>query len=83
MINRIEGGRVVPRLRTLEVLAGLFAVPVRDLFQIGDHPVQAGSDDGLVRLVDRVSGLSSDDLNWVDDLVRVALARKVRNPVGR
>ena len=83
MINRVEGGRVVPSLGTVEVLAGLFGIPVRDMFQIGDHAVQAGRDDALVRLIGRVSGLSSDDLTWVDELVRVALARKVRSPVSR
>ncbi len=82
MINRIERGRVVPSLRTLEVLAGLFAVPVRDMFEVGTLPAQSGKDDGLVRLIDRLSGLDNDDLNWVDDLVRVALMRKVRAKAG-
>lgn len=80
--NRIERGRVVPSLRTLEVLAGLFAVPVRDMFEVGNYAAQSGKDDGLVRLIDRLSGLDSDDLNWIDDLVRVALMRKVRAKAG-
>lgn len=80
MINRIERGRVVPSLRTLEVLAGLFGVPVRDLFGAGNHAASMGREDGLVRLINRVSGLDSEDLAWIDELVRVALARKVRGP---
>ncbi len=83
MINRIERGRVVPSLRTLEGLALLFGVPVRDLFGIGGYAAQTGRNDALVRLVERVSGLDGEDLNWVDELVRVALARKVRSANGR
>lgn len=83
MINRVERGRTAPSLETLERLASAFEVPVRDMFQIGNHAVVAGRDDALVRLIGRVSGLSSEDLAWVDELVRVALARKVRNPVNR
>lgn len=82
MINRIERGRVVPSLRTVEMLASVFEVPVRDLFGVGDYALQPGRADALVRLIDRVAGLDDDDLNWVDDLVRTALARKVRNPAA-
>jgi len=78
MINRIERGRVAPGFDTLEALAGAFQVPVRDLFGIGAYAVRSGRDDGLVRLIGRISALDPDDLNWVDELVRVALARKVR-----
>jgi transcriptional regulator with XRE-family HTH domain len=78
MINRVESGRVVPSLRTLELLAGLFVIPVRDLFGIGDHAAEAGRDDAMVRLVGRVSSLDSEDLEWVDRLVAMALNRKVR-----
>ncbi len=80
MINRIEGGRVVPSLRTVEGLASLFDLPVRDMFGVGQFSITEGREDGLTRLIGRVAGLGPEDLDWVDDLVRVALARKVRNP---
>ena len=80
MINRIERGRVVPSLRTVESLAGLFGLPVRDMFGVGRFEATAGRDDGLTRLIGRVSGLDPEELDWIDDLVRVALARKVRSP---
>jgi transcriptional regulator with XRE-family HTH domain len=79
MMNRIEGGRVTPSLRTLEGLAEVFALPVRELFGVGAFAVAGGREDGLARLVRRVSALGPDDLDWVDELVRVALARKVRS----
>ena len=78
LINRIERGRGSPSFDTLEALAAAMGVPVRDLFGVGPYAVEPGRDDGLVRLISRVSALDPEDLNWVDRLVSVALARKVR-----
>jgi transcriptional regulator with XRE-family HTH domain len=78
MINRVERGRIAPSFETLEVLAGAFGIPVRDLFGIGDHDAKPDRDDGLVRLIGRVAGLNPEDVEWVDQLVGVALSRKVR-----
>lgn len=78
MITRLERGRVAPSFDTLEALARAFGVPVRDLFGVGAYAAKSGQDDGLVRLISRVSGLDPEDLDWIDRLVTVALARKVR-----
>lgn len=78
MINRLERGRVGPSFETLDDLARVFDVEVRDLFGIGPFAARTGRDDALVGLIERVSGLDPEDLAWVDDLVRIALSRKVR-----
>ncbi len=83
MINRLERGRVGPSFETLADLARVFEVDVRDLFGIGPFAARTGRDDALIGLIERVSGLDAEDLAWVDDLVRVALARKVRAPSER
>lgn len=82
MINRVERGRIAPSFETLEILAEAFGIPVRDLFGIGDHDAGPDHDDGLVRLIGRVASLHPDDVEWVDQLVAVALARRVR-PASR
>ena len=78
MINRVERGRIAPSFETLEMLAGAFDIPVRNLFGIGDHDAKPGREDGLVRLIGRVSSLDPEDIDWIDRLVDVALSRKVR-----
>ena len=78
MINRVERGRIAPSFETLEVLASAFGIPVRDLFGIGEHDAKSDRDDGLGRLIGRVAGLNPEDVEWVDQLVGVALSRKVR-----
>ena len=78
LINRLERGRVGLSLDTLQAIAEALGVDVRDLFGVGDFAAGSRRDDGLVRLIGRVSDLGPDDLNWIDDLVRIALARKVR-----
>lgn len=77
-VTKIERGRVAPSFATLEALAEALEIPVQDLFGVGDVPARPGRDDGLVRLIARLSALDPDDIEWVDKLVAVALARKVR-----
>ena len=78
MINRLERGRVGMTFETLEALAVALDVAPRDFFEAGSVVVKSDQDDHLVRLFDRVTALSPDDIKWVDDLVRIALSRKVR-----
>ena len=80
LVNRIERGGVAPSFDTLEIFAKVLEVDVRDFFGVGDHAVPSRRDDGLAKIVGRISGLDRSDLDWIDELVRVALARKVRNP---
>lgn len=78
MITQIERGEVGVSLETLEKLATGLGVEVRDLFPGADQGGGAITNEPLENLVRRVSNLTPDDLKWVDELVRVALARKVR-----
>ncbi len=77
-IGKVERGAVAPSFDTLAELAEVLGVPVRDFFGAGEFAAKAGRNDPLVRLVDRVSGLGDDDMEWIDRLVSVALARKSR-----
>lgn len=78
-IGRIERGAVAPSFETLADFSRVLDVPVREFFGAGSYAAAAGRSDALVRLVDRVSGLDNDDLDWVDRLVTTALARKSRS----
>ncbi len=77
-VGKVERGAVAPSFETLSDLSNALGVSVRDLFGSGDYAAKAGRNDPLVRLIERVSGLSDGDIEWVDRLVTVALARKSR-----
>ncbi len=77
-VSSIERGKTAPSFDTLADLAEALGVPVRDFFGAGAYAAKAGRNDPLVRLIDRVSGLSDDDMEWLDRLVTIALARKSR-----
>lgn len=78
-VGSIERGKAAPSFDTLSDLSEALGVPVREFFGAGSYAAEAGRNDALVRLVDRVSGLDADDLDWVDRLVATALARKSRS----
>jgi transcriptional regulator with XRE-family HTH domain len=73
MLGRIERGRSAPSLDTLEEIARVLQTPVRDLF--GSGPAE----EGVGRIVQRLSGLSPDEIDWIDHVVAAALGR----PRGR
>lgn len=75
-ISGIERGKTAPSFDTLSDLAVVLGVPVRDLFGVGDFSAEAGRNDPLVRLINRVAGLSIDDLEWLDRIVAAALTRR-------
>lgn len=74
-ISRIERGAVAPSFETLSEFSAVLDVPVREFFGAGDYAAEAGRNDPLVRLINRASALSNDDLEWLDRLVAAALAR--------
>jgi len=80
MISQIERGATAPSFETLTALSEAFEVPVGHLFWIADEVPDKPENDALARLVGRVATLDADDIEWVDRLVGVALARKVRLP---
>ncbi|MGA0599293.1 helix-turn-helix transcriptional regulator [Caulobacter sp. KR2-114] len=77
-IGGVERGRTAPSFETLQDLADALGVAVRDLFGVGDFAAEAGRNDPLVRLIERVSGLNDDDMDWLDRVVASILARKSR-----
>jgi transcriptional regulator with XRE-family HTH domain len=81
MVNRIERGVAAPSFETLEALSAALETAPRDFFGLGQYEARAGGDRGLERLLDRVAGLDPDDVDWIDRLVALALARKVRRPL--
>ena len=79
MINRIERGVTAPGFDTLQALSVALETPVREFFGAGNYVANAGHDDPLVRLINRVAGLDAEDLDWADKLIATALNRKVRH----
>jgi transcriptional regulator with XRE-family HTH domain len=79
MINRIERGVAAPSFETLEKFSRVLKTPVRDFFGTGNYSVSPRRDDPLQQLIERISGLDSDDMKWVQGLVSHALKRKVRS----
>lgn len=77
-IGKVERGAVAPSFDTLNDLSEALGVPVREFFGAGAYEAKAGRNDPLVRLIERVAGLSDDDVDWLDRLVAAALARKPR-----
>jgi transcriptional regulator with XRE-family HTH domain len=78
-IGRIERGEVAPSIKTLEELAGALNVELRDFFGAGTFAVKGGRADPLVRVIDRLSNLSVEDLEWADKMLALALSRKARS----
>lgn len=77
LIGKIERGVAAPSFETLEALGRALSVPVAQFFEIGGF--RAGDDNSrLAQLVHRLASLDADDLEWADDLLKVALKRKVR-----
>lgn len=77
-IGRIERGEITPSIKTLEQLAQALSVDVRDFFGAGDFAVKDRKGDPLVRILDRLSSLGPDDLDWIDKMLALVLSRKVR-----
>ncbi|MDR7230978.1 transcriptional regulator with XRE-family HTH domain [Caulobacter sp. BE264] len=77
-VNKIERGLSAPSFETLEALSRVLGVPVGTLFWADGLGSAGAETDSLQRLVARLSVLDSDDIDWADRLLSLALARKVR-----
>lgn len=75
-VSRIERGESAPSFETLSKMAEVLKVDVRDFFGIGAFAAKDGRDDPLVSVIDRLSHLSDDDVDWADQLLALALSRK-------
>ncbi|ADG11013.1 XRE family transcriptional regulator [Caulobacter segnis] len=71
-VQSLEAGNA-PTFETLVRLASVFDIHLRDLFGIGDYAIEEGRSDPLVSIVQRLSGLSAEELQWVDELLAVTL----------
>jgi transcriptional regulator with XRE-family HTH domain len=78
-IGRIERGKLSPSLDTLEAIAAVLRVDVRDLFGAGDFAAQTRKDDPLTKLLDRVISLNDEDAEWIGKLVAVALTKRSKD----
>jgi transcriptional regulator with XRE-family HTH domain len=77
-IGRIERGEITPSLKTLEGLAQALKVDVRDFFGAGEFAVKDRKGDPLAKILDKLSGLDLDDLDWIDRTIAQVLSRKSR-----
>jgi transcriptional regulator with XRE-family HTH domain len=72
-IGRIERGTTAPSLALLEKLAEALKVDSRDLLGTGSHAAKTRKTDPLAQLIDRLAGLSDEDLARADKLLAVAM----------
>lgn len=75
-VGSIERGKSAPSFETLSALSEVLGVPVREFFGSGAYAAEAGRSDPLVRLIERLSGMSDADVEWADRLLAVAMARR-------
>ena len=72
MVGRIERGKSAPSLDTLEEIARVLETPVRDFFG-AEEPGEG--EEGVSRIMHRLSGLNHDEVEWIDHVVAAALRR--------
>ena len=77
-VGRIERGQAAPALGTLLTIAEALDVPISAFFRLGSYEAGSPTSEAMSRLVLRLSTLDQAELDWVDNLVRVALARQPR-----
>lgn len=71
-VQSLEAGNA-PTFETLVRLAAVFEIHIRDLFGVGEYAVEDGRDDPLVAIVQRLSALSMEELQWVDEVLAITL----------
>lgn len=74
-VQSLEAGNA-PTFETLVRLAAVFEVNLRDLFGVGEFTIQEGRDDPLVGIVQRLSGLTTEELQWIDEVLAITLRFK-------
>lgn len=76
-VQSLEAGNA-PTFETLVRLASVFDIHMRDLFGIGEYAIEDGRSDPLVTIIQRLSSLSPEELQWVDEILAVTLRFKPR-----
>lgn len=74
-VQSLEAGGI-PTFETLVRLAAVFEIPLRDLFGIGPYAIVDGRDDPLVGILQRLAGLTPEELQWIDELLAISLRFK-------
>jgi transcriptional regulator with XRE-family HTH domain len=74
-VSRIERGESAPSFATLGKLAEVLKVDARDFFGLGPFAAKDGREDPLVRLIERVSPMDVEQLDWIDGVVAAVLAK--------
>ncbi len=67
---------MAPGFDTLGEFATALGVDVRDFFEIGDEAAREGRDDPLVNLIVRLAFFDPAELQWANELLTFALAKK-------
>lgn len=75
-IGRIERGSTAPSLVLLEKLAAALKVEPRDLLGAGTYAARSKKGDPLARLLDRLAGLSDEEIEKADKLLTIAMSWK-------
>ena len=70
------GWAYAPSFATLEKIARVLQTPVQDFFG-PEEPDQGGA--GAKRIMHRLSLLSPDEIDWVDQIIATALRRPSRD----
>lgn len=78
-VGRIERGQASPSLETLEAISVALQVDVRDLFGAGEFAARTRKEDPLAKLVERVSALSDEDIDWAEQLIALALRKRTKS----
>lgn len=77
-VSRIERGSLAPGFDTLGDFAAALNVDVRDFFEIADQAARDGRDDPLANLVLKLAFFDASELQWADELLTLALAKKAK-----
>jgi len=75
-IGRIERGATAPSLALLEKLALALKVEPRDLLGAGGYAAKSKKGYPLAKLLDRLAGLSDEDIDKADRLLTIAMSWK-------
>lgn len=75
-VQSLEAGSNAPTFETLVRLAAVFDIPLRDLFGVGEFVIKEGREDPLVGIVQRLAGLTTEELQWIDEVLAITLRFK-------
>jgi transcriptional regulator with XRE-family HTH domain len=75
-VQSLEAGSNAPTFETLVRLAAVFEIHLRDLFGVGEFAIETGRNDPMVGIIQRLSALTPEELQWVDEVLAITLRFK-------